>query len=240
VIVSHSRRFIFVHVHKAGGTSMELALAPHLAWNDLILGSTELGQAMNGPYQRAHGLFDHSSVEEIVGVCGAELFSAYFSFALVRHPVARLASLYNFIFSHMEFARREIGVSHVALRRRVLDGEPDDARPFLDWPATRAYAETDGFGGFIRSSSARSDRAFMPQTEQLQNRDGSVTVNLAISLDDLPRRLPALGERLGLTLRLEHHNAAPFVVVRASEVCPDDRGFIRELYADDYLAFEFT
>ena len=114
MIVSHSRRFIFVHVNKAGGTSMELALAPHLAWNDLVLGTTELGQAMKGPYQRVFGLSEHSSLDEIAAVCGREIVRAYFSFALVRHPVARLVSMYNFIHSYLQDAGRATGWSRAS------------------------------------------------------------------------------------------------------------------------------
>src|SRR5215469_2544795 len=56
MIISHSRRFIFVHIHKAGGTSVEQALDPHLAWNDLILGGSQFGEKIQGAYQKRFGL----------------------------------------------------------------------------------------------------------------------------------------------------------------------------------------
>ena len=36
MIVSHSRRFVFVHLHKTAGTSVKQALRPHLAAGDFM------------------------------------------------------------------------------------------------------------------------------------------------------------------------------------------------------------
>src|SRR5258708_2149793 len=97
MIISHSRRFIFVHIHKTGGTSVELALDKFLSWNDLVLGGSPLGEAMNDTYRERYGLDKHSSVAEIDQVCGPQLSSRYTVLATVRHPLNRLCSLYNFV-----------------------------------------------------------------------------------------------------------------------------------------------
>src|SRR5215469_11368082 len=97
MIISHSRQFTFVHIHKAGGTSVERALDQHLAWNDLILGGSPLGEKIQAPYSARFGLNKHSTVSDIERVCGSRYIEEFYLFALVRHPVARLCSIYNFV-----------------------------------------------------------------------------------------------------------------------------------------------
>jgi hypothetical protein len=240
VIISHSHRFIFVHVSKAGGTSMELALAPHLAWNDLILGTTDIGQAIKRPYEREFGLSEHASVEEIAAVCGSELFRGYFSFALVRHPVARAVSMYNFVFGHLESAHQSTRIEHVELRRRILERDVDGRMPFMSWPITMAFVKAGSFSDFIRSPVALDDRGFMSQTRQLQSGDGSLMVEMAVKLEDLRHRLPALQERLGLTLDLPHSHKTQFLALEANDVSARDRIYIRDIFSDDYVAFEYA
>jgi hypothetical protein len=97
MIISHSRRFVFVHIHKAGGTSVEQALDPHLAWNDLILGGSPFGERIQAPFQKRFGLSKHSTIAEIEAVCGSRYLEEYFVFSVVREPLARLCSVYNFV-----------------------------------------------------------------------------------------------------------------------------------------------
>src|SRR5215469_1250703 len=97
MIISHSRKFIFVHIHKTAGTSVEIGLDPWLSWDDVVLGSTPRGQAINNTYHARFGLNKHSSIAEIERVCGKQLVDGCFTFATVRHPVSRLCSLYNFV-----------------------------------------------------------------------------------------------------------------------------------------------
>src|ERR671918_1169665 len=59
-IVCRSRKFIFVHLHKCGGTSVEQAFAPHARWNDLVIGSTFWGELLQPLYKRRYGLTKHS------------------------------------------------------------------------------------------------------------------------------------------------------------------------------------
>ena len=47
MIICHSRKYVFIHIHKTGGTSVESALEPTLHWNDLLLGSTPFGEVAN-------------------------------------------------------------------------------------------------------------------------------------------------------------------------------------------------
>ena len=52
MILSFNRQFAFVHVHKCAGTSIEVALAAHLAPNDLVLGSTPGGERLQPVFKQ--------------------------------------------------------------------------------------------------------------------------------------------------------------------------------------------
>lgn len=41
MIISHSHKFIFMHVRKVAGSSMKVAIAPHLVGDDIVVGSLD-------------------------------------------------------------------------------------------------------------------------------------------------------------------------------------------------------
>jgi len=51
MILSNSKKYIFVHIPKCAGTSITRAIAPSCEWNDIILGSTEFGNEIQNAYQ---------------------------------------------------------------------------------------------------------------------------------------------------------------------------------------------
>lgn len=226
---------------------MELAIAPHLRWNDLILGSTPLGQAANQTFREAYGLFDHASAEEIAHVCGADLFESHYSFALVRHPLDRAVSMYNFIGSLCKYVARRRGISQAQLARLVLERRSDaqefaqaiERDPFLGWPITAAFLEHPGFGGFIRAPETRSDRSFLPQVDMVRSLDGRIRVKDCIRLEDLPLRIGGLSRRLGFPLEIGRHNATPFVTLERRDLRGEDRDFLLHEFGEDMLAFDY-
>lgn len=235
MIVSHSRRFVFIHIHKTGGTSMEAALDPHLAWNDLVLGSTPLGQAMDEPYRRRFGLSKHSSLAEIARVCGRATLEDKHVFALVREPASRLCSLYNFVARMIGRWSAQHGPDLATIRAQGEALATD--HPILRWPASRAFIETDGFGNFLRHPRLHQDLAFRSQLSRIAGVEG-IAVD-AIPIERAAERLPALAGRLGFEVALPHLNRTEQALIRAADLTPDDRAFIRERFAEDYDAFGY-
>lgn len=235
MIISHSRRFVFIHIHKTGGTSMEVALDPHLAWNDLVIGSTPLGQAINDAYHKRFGLSKHSGLADIARICGRGVLEDKHVFALVRDPAARLCSLYNFVARMVErwSAQHGVGLDEIRERGEALAKD----HPTLRWPASRAFYEADGFGGFLRHPRLHQDLAFRSQLSRVSGVEG-IAVD-AIPIERIAERLPALQERLGVTLTLPHLNRTERVLVRDADLTGDDRAFIRERFAEDYDAFGY-
>jgi hypothetical protein len=97
MIFSVYRRFCFVHIPKTGGTSIAAAYEPHMLFNDVMLGGTLLGEALQGSYRRRFNLHKHSGARAIAEAAGRDRFDDVFSFAILRDPADRMMSLYRWL-----------------------------------------------------------------------------------------------------------------------------------------------
>lgn len=95
MIVSFSRRFIFVHTPKTAGESITLALLPFLSADDAILCEPHLEQAGRLP-QRAAVCNKHSTLPEIRAAYG-EAVNGFFSFSFARNPWDRVVSYFHYL-----------------------------------------------------------------------------------------------------------------------------------------------
>ena len=97
MIISKSKNFIYIHLDKCGGTSIETALEPFLSWSDIIIGSSPFGEKMYLAYQeKSNSLRKHSDFLEIKNFIGEDWNSMY-KFATVRNPEKRMISLYFYV-----------------------------------------------------------------------------------------------------------------------------------------------
>ena len=239
MIISHSQKFIFVHIHKTGGSSLSLALQPFLAWNDLILGGSPLGEKTNHAFRAQYGLHKHSTLEEIKTVCGTDILDAYYSFALVREPIAKAVSLYNYIAGFSRELAADFGRPEAELAAASISGTGGIDHNFLRWEATRAYYQSNSFSDFIRAPETLSDMGFRPQIASLRTDDGTYMVQKIIKLEDVLHRLPDLWEALGFRFYLPHINRATLVKQPPDKISKADRYYLKDLFADDYLALEY-
>lgn len=239
MMISRRHGFVFIHVPKTGGTSVEVALAPHLAWDDLILGSTPLGFAMNLAYHQRHGLCDHSSLAEIAAICGPDALNSSFVFATVRHPVDRIVSLYNFLHSLVEGHCRHVQLDPDILRRRILaqdiDGDPD----FCGWTVTRLYAGAPDFSGFLAAVDPGAHVTLRPQVWFLTPPMGVKPVDRVLKLEEMDTSFPEIAARLGLAVTLERLNVSTIPRLSARDVSPADCRRIEALYYQDFVAFDY-
>jgi Sulfotransferase family len=234
MIISHSRKFVFIHIHKTAGESISEALVPFLAKGDFILGTTLRGELANAWYERRHGLQKHSGVRKVKGYLG-DAWDGYLKFSFVRDPYDRLRSLY-FYFERMLAARREKSLKNALL---LIPGT--DFRDPLKWPGMKPFLETDDFSGFIRHPEFSTKlMGARPQAFQLSDREGNLAVDFVGRFETLAEDFATLAGRLGLEgAGLGHRNASRNRAATADPAEAADRALVAGLYARDYALFGY-
>jgi hypothetical protein len=252
MLILAERRVIFIHLHKCGGTSVELSLAPLLRWNDLLLGSTAAGEALSAVWERHFGLGKHSAATEVERKVGSAFWAECFTFATVRHPCDRAASLFNYIAAKVEPGLDSIGFPRAAdaaaQQTWLAAWNPErEATPHWRWPTVRAYlaarAAPHPFGAFLRHPMLTERApAFRGQHAQLSGPAG-LLVREAIPLERLDAEWPALCARAGLPpLPLLRSNETPAPFRRSFAALGgtvEDRRFLEERFAADFDAFGY-
>lgn len=238
MIICHSRKFIFVHIHKTGGTSVERALDPHLAWNDLILGGSKFGEKIQQPYATRFGLSKHSTVADIERICGRDVLDSYYVFALVRHPLFRMCSLYNFVATTLQRWAREQGVDFQEIEKFIT---PEAARkkPVLRWSSTKAFLRSQNFSEFIRHGGLRQAPGFRPQTSCLVGLGDDPFKAEPLRIEDSSAWRGQLCRKLGIQFELGLHNESQLRLVDQAAVGEADRAYIEDIFSTDYAEFGY-
>lgn len=238
MIISHSRRFVFVHIHKAGGTSVEKALDPHLAWNDLILGGSAFGEKIQAPYRARWRLDKHSTLNEIETVCGAQFLDDCFVFGLVREPLSRACSVYNFVAStvHRWAERQNIAMEDVA---KMITPRAAKKTPGLAWTSTRIFLKTKDFSEFIRHADIGQVAGFRLQSAALARIPQGPPAAKIFRLEDYPAWSAELGRRLDLDFELPHANQSGLRLADPKSISAEDRDLVRQMFRADYETFGY-
>jgi hypothetical protein len=249
VLILNSCRNIYVHLHKNGGTSVEVSLAPRLRWNDLLLGSTPHGEVMQVFYAERFGLDKHSTAARIKAVVGSEVWRAYRTWATVRCPYSRLASLYGYAASLIEDELRPEHFARIGSEARAQSWISSSDYPTTEpwrFPLVRAYLATRmadrPFSRFLRADELRDEPAFVPQFDALSE-DGVLIIDQFAPLEILSASWAALCAEMQLpSVPLTQQNDTPARWRRDHRVLfsnRDDIDFVNERFAQDFRAFSY-
>lgn len=95
-MISHRRKFIFLHVSKTGGQSVEKALRSFaLSPLQKMVRYVDIRTVRRDPF----GIYQagsHPSADEVRAAIGPDAFDSYFSFSFTRNPWDRMLSTYKF------------------------------------------------------------------------------------------------------------------------------------------------
>jgi len=236
MIISHSRRFIFVHIHKTGGDSVATALRPVLNASDVVLTNdwhdwlTKFGPSRDRP--ELTQLRKHSPARAIAAVVPPEMWDGSFKFAFVRHPVARTVSLYKYAARKAEERRRLLPRNIWYLTPPGRSGDP------LRWHSVRAYLETSTFSEFIRHPLLDQDLAMSPQWLSLSAGTGDMLVDFVGRFESLQQDFDHILERIDvarLTLGWQNASRGRGETVVSSE----DRAYLAQRFEDDFVHFGY-
>ncbi len=213
MIISHGRRFIFVHIPKTGGTSMALALEARAMKDDIMLGDTPKALKRRKHVQdvESHGrLWKHSTLADIDGLVSEQDLDNLFCFTLVRNPWDRLVSYYHWLRTQ----RFEHPARHLAAQLSFADFvcHPTVANSFRHTPA----------------------RSYMTDVRGIHR------CNAYIRIEHLEEDLRPVEEFLGFKLALGHTNRSERAADWREYYTDAAAESVAQTCAEDIMAFKYT
>jgi hypothetical protein len=210
-----------------------------------------MGELIQWQYFGKFGLHKHSSAKDIKLVVGEDIWSEYFTWATVRNPYSRLASIWAYVASLVAQHAHEVDfpLEAPASTRSEWSQRSDypRAEPW-SYPAVKAYLTSCGesrpFSAFLRRPELQQDSIFQPQWWGLQDESGErPAVEKIVQLEQIDAEWPGLCTRLGLPdTPLAHANRSEArFKVPPQELLedPEDVAFVRQRFAEDFARFGY-
>jgi hypothetical protein len=234
MIICNSRQYIFIHLHKTGGSSFEIAAEATLAWNDLLLGSTDMGEKLNNYYMKRFGLNKHSSLLETLKICTNINIKGYRYLTIVRHPIKRAISLYRFIGTIVEDYCQSKGISINDINEQY-DSHKVQYWP-LCWPASEAYIRTSGdLERFFFHGALERESAMQSQVMQLSIGDSLPSQLQLVKLEEINRSNKVFKDFTGEELSIPHENKSSMRSVSISDLSSQTKDHLYSRFNIDML-----
>lgn len=213
MIVSHGRRYIFVHIPKTGGTAMALALEARAKADDILIGDTPKAIKRRGRLKglRTKGrLWKHSTLADAEGLITRSDMEDLFTFTLVRNPWDRMVSYYHWL--------QDQTFTHPAVRL----AKANTFTKFLNAPLTTTTFQANPYGSYMADSA------------------GDVHASLYIRLEHLSQDIEPLHDHLGFALDMPVANQSDRKRDWRGYYSDEDAHLVAKLCAPDIVAFGYT
>jgi hypothetical protein len=174
--ISHRHKFIFVHIYKVAGSSIdeaikEVAFNPNHLLVDKVLRKLRLHGL---PFYRYRNLHRHMTAQEIKGILPASIFNTYYKFGFVRNPWDWQVSLYHWTLETPEHYQHKL------------------------------FKSMAGFDEYIRWRVAPENKVL--QKSFLMDQDENLLVDFVGRFETLEKDFKKVCERVKITTYLPHIN----------------------------------
>ena len=235
MIISHSRKFVFVHVYKTAGESIAATLEQSLDRSDFV--SRVDSRAWLGR-RNANNSYDqlkkHSTALAVREVMESDEWNTYFKFSFVRHPIDRILSLYHYLSGILR--DRESSIARRVFYRTPLGRDVDPRNS----PGARAYLDSASFSDFIRHPILNETRARDPNANFVRDLDGALMLDFVGRFELLGDDLQEVQRRIGLPCQpLISKNSSKRSPFDLDAVSSDDRAYLGAKYRDDFKLFGY-
>ncbi len=183
MLLSHTHRFIFVHVGKSAGMSIRDALTPFCEEPEKfrMRRPAKLKNGQPNPlYTVWETLLLHPRCVDMKRELPAEVFNGYYKFGFVRNPWDLLVSLYHFMLSDPEIPR------HAEVKALA------NFEAFIDWSVREAAPFPKGITKL--------------QADMLTGTDGQLLVDVIGRYETLREDFARICRHVGIDAALPHLN----------------------------------
>jgi hypothetical protein len=210
MILSYSSGFIFVHIEKAAGTSIQQALRPFGG----VPSNSRLRRrlAWLGPLNRIGGVYravqfqEHATANEVKRCLPPDVYASLFKFAFVRNPWDRLVSRYAHLLRSTD------------RRRHSFISGLEKFEDFLKWEIQRGSAN---------------------QYSYVTDEQGNQIVDFIGHYERLEEDFATICARLKIKAELPHANVSDHRDYR-SYYTPETREFVADKFRRDIEMFHYN
>ena len=210
MIISYSRRFIFIHVYRVAGNSLMEALKPFAHDPERFINVPLLRRLLKRQIELHRELsgrnYGHITAKELKAELPARVFDNFYKFTFVRNPWDLQVSIYHFVLQYTNHPRHEFFKTFGSFEK------------FLEW---RLVNMKD------------------LQKEFVVGESGELLVDFVGRYEAIARDFQTVCQRIGIPYLLPHKNSSSHKDFR-QYYTPETRAMVAEAYKEDIDYFGYT